>query len=400
MDILKHLLNAILVVGNLELSWDKGSDNLRYYVDIKVDGVTDDWINKVLNLGTSTSFQFNENYFDKLGEILGTSLGIYGTYHYRVRYLNPYNKDCEGFLPEGQFSYVVKTDDLTVILNHFNAFGESYKIFNKNDINKVNSIQEITSYYYNDGNEDTDDKILRLYYEMKNGLEYYWEIESLRSNNIYTLGELIGLSGVIDNSLTVDGWSANCTGVNFRRYSIEDGWISWKVKARAIGDKSCECEFVDGPVNYNTNEKQDICYSEMIPFGYRSSDYYGHSAVIDTNGEITIHNLNDAPFQHRLLLARDRNVLSSIDNNIDYSKIVKICDWNTPNSNVIDFESTCGALDIDDEVYFLVETRLDENSCGGAIGYSVWSQTRSVLGIFRAFSGYYICDLVDESCVM
>ena len=107
--------------GDILLSWNKGSDNLHYFIDIKVDGVYDEWQDKIIDVGAYSEIKFNQDYFDKLGKILDIDTGLYGTFHYRVRYLNPYNSDCEGLLPEGQFSYVIKPRNLKTSVYGYDA---------------------------------------------------------------------------------------------------------------------------------------------------------------------------------------------------------------------------------------------------------------------------------------
>ena len=388
--------------GDLELSWEKGSDNLRYYIDVKVDGITSKWYNKVLNLGSSTHLKFNESYYDKIGELLEAETGIYGTYHYRVRYVNPYNKDCEGLLPEGQFSYVVPPTDLKLVIYGHNRLNTITKQFNENNRANINDIGSITAYYWTDSNTNNYDFQVKLGHLSLDGLEYYLEITNNNDGNVwnaYSLPNTINSFGSIElPSVIENGWYKCVEYFEIGNDILTDGWISWKVKARAYGDKSCECEYKSGLVDFNGVSNHDFCYSEIIPVGITEPDFKGLVYMTDLNGILTVHHMNKDSFQHRLILSNDKQFFNASNEFIDKSKITKVCDWNDMNSNTIDFVDTCGDIAEDEPVYFIIETRKNENSCSGAYGYYIWPSTNSLPAMYKNNSNYYVCDLDEGQC--
>ena len=119
--------------------------------------------------------------------------------------------------------------------------------------------------------------------------------------------------------------------------------------------------------------------------------------TISTGGTVEVRHANTNSFQHRLIIAKDDRILNKKEK-LDYSYILKKCEWGSLNSDYIDFKSTCGDLNLDEEVYLIIETRMDDFSCGGAISHEISALSRTLTGIIKKASGYYKCDLKYNAC--
>ena len=144
--------------------------------------------------------------------------------------------------------------------------------FSEKDRGNLNYIYEISGYSWLETISHSNDNVFKIGNDVEKGLEYYLELTTYRDNKKWNYYNLVNNPNDPNGDLSIppipeSGWYRWFPEFNIKSDKLLDGWISWKVKARAIGDPTCECEYSNGIVDFENNEEQDLCYSAVYPAG-------------------------------------------------------------------------------------------------------------------------------------
>ena len=380
------------------LSWHKGSDNLKYYVDLKVDDAFD-WVEKLIEIPATDPAEvvFDEAFFLEIGQAFSLTTAIYGTYHYKVRYEDPNSPGtCEGSLPEGSFSYVVEPKNLysVVYTDDGTGYGAPDNLdtdyYYEADRGTVSHAGKLTGVYWEDSSGNPQ-PVLGVGYDAHFGLEYYIDMKTLRNNESWDLYKLVG------SPVPSNGWYGT-EGIDIYSGWIPDGWLTWQAKARAAGDPTCVCNYVDGLADFGGNTTHDLCYSQMFPAGYTdpfSGSSYSYSVA--TNGNVTIYHNNAGNYSWRIIVVGGGFI--NPDGTLNYSSIIEECNWSAVNVPTVNYNTVCSTnIPSGSYVYIIIEIKKDTLSCGGPLTLDTLTGG-GYMGIGYVSSQYwkvddtgYICD--------